>query len=126
MKYIQLLVIGLLLCSPILAETGFLNRSVKIKGETFRYQVYLPADYPKKEKFPVIISLHGNGSQGSDGLKQTAGGFADHVRQNPSLIPAIVVFPQARANTRWLFPEMQDLVMAELEQTMADFSTDPN
>ncbi|MGH9766458.1 MAG: hypothetical protein ACREAB_03410, partial [Blastocatellia bacterium] len=40
------------------AETGFLNRAVKIGAETYRYQVYAPRDWDKKRKWPVILFLH--------------------------------------------------------------------
>jgi poly(3-hydroxybutyrate) depolymerase len=40
------------------AETGFLDRSVTIKGETFRYQVYVPLEFTKSKKWPVIVALH--------------------------------------------------------------------
>ncbi|MCU1291113.1 MAG: dienelactone hydrolase [Acidobacteria bacterium] len=124
MKIIKLLIFGLLISTSVLAETGFLDRSIKFKGEIFRYQIYVPADYTPKKKLPVIVFLHNNGLQGSDGLQPTRVGLADMIRENRSLVPAIVVFPQAKINTRWLFPEMEELVIAELDRTMEEFNTD--
>ncbi|MDQ3686703.1 MAG: prolyl oligopeptidase family serine peptidase [Acidobacteriota bacterium] len=50
---------------------------------------------------------------------------AERIRQSPSRFPAIVLFPQAQVGTRWLNAEMQELVIAELDQTMAKFRADP-
>ena len=34
------------------AATGFLDRTVTIAGETYRYQVYVPADYTRSRAWP--------------------------------------------------------------------------
>ena len=36
-------------------------------GETYQYQVYVPLEYTRQRKWPVIVALHADGSQGSDG-----------------------------------------------------------
>ena len=111
---------------PALAETGFLDRSVSIGGETYRYQVFVPADYTAERSWPVIVDLHADGAQGNDGLLQTARGLANQIRQRRSEFPAIVVFPQARVGARFLAPAaMQDLVIAQLDRTIAEFKGDP-
>jgi predicted peptidase len=113
------------LAAPAQAETGFLDRWVVIGGETYRYQVYVPSEYTAQRKWPVIVALHGDGSQGSDGLLQTSRGLADQIRQRRSQFPAIVVFPQARVGTRFMAPaQMQDLVIAQTDQTVAEFNGD--
>jgi predicted peptidase len=113
------------LAAPTQAETGFLDRSLLIGGETYRYQVYVPADYTPQRKWPVIVALHGDGSQGSDGLLQTTRGLAEQIRQRRSQFPAIVVFPQARVGTRFMAPAaMQDLVIAQMDQAVAEFNGD--
>ena len=126
MKILNSCILALLLSSLVFAESGFLNRSVTMKGETFRYQVYLPADYNSKKSWPVIVSLHGNGPQGNDGQKHTESeALAVQIRQTPSLYPAIVIFPQAKVGTRWLYAEMEELVIAELDETLSEFRGDP-
>jgi predicted peptidase len=107
-------------------ETGFLDRGIVIGGETYRYQVYVPAEYSASEAWPVIVSLHGGGRQGTDGIQPTATDFATHIRNNRASVPAIVIFPQARPNTRFMYPEMEDLVMAEFRRTVAEFHVDTN
>jgi len=110
--------------SPLPAQTGFLDRAITMHGETYRYQVYVPSDYTVQTKWPVIVSLHGNGDQGSDGMYQTNAAFAVRIRDNRGPFSAIVVFPQGKVGTRWLYPEMQELVLAELDRTIAEFSID--
>ncbi|MEQ1692254.1 MAG: PHB depolymerase family esterase [Gemmatimonas sp.] len=106
------------------AQTGFLDRTVDIEGHVYRYQIYIPVDYTPKSAWPVVVALHGNGRQGTDGLKQTGPGFAAYLRDSGQPFPALVVFPQAQPGTRWLYPEMQALVMAQLRQTIKDFRVD--
>ncbi|MDQ3996444.1 MAG: hypothetical protein M3303_05450, partial [Gemmatimonadota bacterium] len=44
------------------AETGFLDRTVTLRGTTHRYQVYVPAAYAgSTQRWPVILFLHGGG-----------------------------------------------------------------
>lgn len=93
-------------------------------GESFQYQVYVPSNYTTGKIWPVIVSLHGNGRQGTDGMLQTGTDFAIHIRENRAPFPAIVVFPQAKPGTRWSYPQMQKLVMAELDRTISEFSVD--
>src|SRR5262249_62344100 len=63
-------------------ETGFLNRTVKLGNETYRYQVYVPRDWNKNRKWPVILFLHGAGERGDDGFVQTEVGIGGGVRRH--------------------------------------------
>ena len=54
-------------------------------------------------------------------MKPTFKGLADFIRRNWSLVPAVVVFPQAKLGTRWEFPAMEELVITELDRTIAEF-----
>ena len=124
MRNILLLVIAAFIAAPAKAQTGFLDRTITAGAESYRYQIYVPADYTPSKTWPVIISLHGNGRQGSDGMLQTGTDFAIRVRENRAPFPAIVVFPQAQVGTRWFYPQMQQLVMAELDRTIKEFRVD--
>ena len=52
-------------------ETGFLDRSVTLHGTTYKYQVFVPDNWSSKQRWPVILFLHGAGERGSDGLLAT-------------------------------------------------------
>jgi predicted peptidase len=114
------------ICSAAFAETGFLDRSLIFQGETYHYQVYVPDSYnPSSNNWPVIMFLHGVGGLGADGLKPTGRfSLADLIRKDRSRVPAIVVFPQAKVGARWTFANMQELAIAEVERTIAEFHGD--
>ena len=66
------------------------------------YRIMFPKNFNPKQKYPLIVFLHGAGERGSDNLKQLTHGasmFAsDSVRDK---YPAIVIFPQCETNSYW-------------------------
>lgn len=114
----------LLLPNAALADTGFIDRKVTVGGTTYRYQVYVPADFDRSHKWPVIVFLHDNGGRGVDGLSQTNTGLASIIRRDRTRVPAIVVFPQANPNSRWSSPVMQEQILACLDATAKEFNGD--
>jgi predicted peptidase len=107
-------------------ETGFLNRLVKVNGSVYRYVVYVPREFTRTRSWPVIVQLHGGGVYGSDGLKHTEGGLARAIRVNPERFAAIVVFPQAHADSTpgWQL-EGGQAALAVLDITIREFNGDP-
>ena len=105
------------------AATGFLDRTVTISGEAYRYQVFVPADYTRARSWPVVLFLHGGGERGTDGLIQTEVGIGSAIRRFSSRFPAIVVMPQAHAPLGWTGANA-DMALKALDQTEAEFSTD--
>ena len=104
-------------------ETGFLIRSVTVCGTEYPYTVYVPRAFSSSKRWPVILFLHGAGERGSDGLKSTQIGVAAAIRANPDRVPAIAVFPQSPADSRWL-GDPADAAMAALEDSIAEFHGD--
>lgn len=105
--------------------TGFLNRTIALDGVSRRYQVYVPAEYSRASRWPVILFLHGSGERGTDGLLQTAVGLGEGIRRYAERWPAIVVFPQAPPGHRW-HGKVAHLALATLDRTLREFSTDSN
>jgi predicted peptidase len=105
--------------------TGFLTRTIALDGVNRRYQVYVPAEYSRASRWPVILFLHGSGERGTDGLLQTAVGLGDGIRTHAERWPAIVVFPQAPPGHRW-HGKVAHLALATLDRTLREFSTDSN
>src|SRR6266702_436406 len=68
---------------PIPQDTGFLNRTVTVKGITYRFQVYVPEQWKPTQSWPIILFLHGRGERGSEGLWQTQVGLPMAVRDHP-------------------------------------------
>jgi predicted peptidase len=106
-------------------DTGFLNRTITIGANTYRYQVYVPADKNPKKKRPIIVYLHGTEAFGVDGLLQTQGGLGDAIRKQAERFSCIVVFPQCREKTRWVNDEMEEQVLKALTRTVKEFNGDP-
>jgi predicted peptidase len=104
-------------------STGFLDRTLTLGSETYRYQVYVPADYDRSRTWPVVLFLHGGGERGSDGLIQTEVGIGSAIRRFSSRFPAIVVMPQARPPLGWTGANA-DMALKTLEQTEAEFNID--
>lgn len=127
---IRLHCLPLLACAALLScrtmtphETGFLIRSVTVRGTAYPYTVYLPAAFEASKRWPVILFLHGSGERGADGLKSTQIGVAAAIRANPDRVPAIAVFPQAPVDSRWL-GDPADAAMAALEKSIAELHGD--
>lgn len=102
-------------------ETGFLDRTVSVAGTSSRFVVYVPRDLPASP--PVILFLHGAGERGSDAHRATQVGLGSAIRWSAERFPAIVIFPQAPENDRWLGVPA-DVALAALEQTMVEFDAD--
>jgi predicted peptidase len=105
-------------------ETGFLDRTVSLRGVTYKYQVFLPEDWSSKKKWPIILFLHGAGERGSDGLLQTDVGLPHAIRESRSRFPTIVVIPQCLTNHWWTEPEMEEMALAALAATSKEFKGD--
>ena len=85
-----LILAALMLCLVRFAgaetPTGFLNKTIKMGDHTYKYVLYVPADYTPKVKLPVILFLHGSGERGADGLKQSEVGIGRAIRLHPDAV----------------------------------------
>jgi predicted peptidase len=106
-------------------ETGFIDRTLRLHGTTYKYQVFLPESWSPKQKWPIILFLHGYGERGSDGLLQTDVGLPHAIRQSRSRFPTIVVIPQCQMGHWWTQREMEDMALATLAATAKEFNGDP-
>ncbi len=108
-------------------ETGFLNRTLELRGITYHFQVYLPEQWRRADRkhWPIILFLHGRGERGSEGMWQTQIGLPEAVRDHPDRWPFIIVMPQCPQARYWTDPEMMAMAMAALDQETAEFHADP-
>src|SRR6202012_5495388 len=104
-------------------ETGFLNRTLELRGTTYHFQVYLPEDFRRDDhkQWPIILFLHGRGERGGEGMWQTQVGLPSAVRDHPERWPFIIVMPQCPNDSFWTDPEMLAMAMAALDQETAEF-----
>jgi len=105
-------------------QTGFLDRTVRVSGSSYRYQVYIPADFRSRKSWPVILFLHGAGERGSDGLLQTDVGIGHAIRLDASRFPSIVVFPQCGKDKIWGEADMRAQALAALDASIREFHGD--
>jgi predicted peptidase len=129
-NYAVLLFVGIMAfmttVSAAKRETGFLNRTAQVSGVSYRYQVYVPADWNKTRKWPVILSLHGAGERGEEGILPTQVGVATAIRMHQDRFPCIVVIPQCRKDSWWTSPAMEAQALKALDQSIREFKGDPD
>ena len=103
-------------------ETGFLNRSIAVRGDDYPYSVYVPRAYDPSKRWPVILFLHGSGERGADGLRSTQIGVAAAIRADPERVPAIVYVAEPGPNGRWLYvsPQIEPILGFSAREWMAD------
>jgi predicted peptidase len=106
------------------ADTGFLDRTVKLSNASYKYQVFLPDQWSPKQKWPIILFLHGAGERGSDGLLETQVGIATAVRKDRARFPAVIVMPQCSTDHWWTEPAMEEIAMATLSAASREFKGD--
>jgi poly(3-hydroxybutyrate) depolymerase len=108
-------------------ETGFLNRKIELHGVTYRFVVYLPEEWRRDDHrlWPIMLSLHGRGERGSEGLWQTQIGLPQEVRDHPDRWPFVIVMPQCPLDAVWTDPEMLAMAMAALDKETEEFHGDP-
>lgn len=106
-------------------DTGFLNRTVKLKGKSYRYEIYVPEQWKPTQSWPIILFLHGMGERGSEGLWQTQVGLPMAVRDHPERWPFLIVMPQVPFRYHWTDPDMMTMAMTALDQSTHEFHGDP-
>ena len=106
------------------AKTGFLDRSLSLRGTTYKYQVFVPDNWSPRQKWPIILFLHGSGERGDDGLLQTEVGLPRAVRLDRSRFPAIIVLPQCRKKFWWTDAPMDEVAIQALEAAQQEFHGD--
>ena len=70
------------------------------QGRTMPYRLYVPENYDKQKKYPLVLYLHGGGGRGADNLQQIAGGNGYLVdlltaRSTQDKNPSIILVPQS-------------------------------
>lgn len=103
------------------APAHFAERSVDVKGKSYRYQVFIPAEVTKHPA--VVLFLHGSGERGSDNQKQMSQGLPPWLKQHMDF-PAVVVIPQAPDDTEWTDEADANMALAALEKSVKEFDGD--
>jgi predicted peptidase len=119
---------GMLLTSPASAqgvEANLAGRSFKktiTRTVGAKYLLSLPGAYSDKEKWPLLLYLHGGMGRGDDLEKLMWYPVPKMLREGKSL-PFVVIVPQCPEGGMWTDTEM---LMALVDQVIADYSVDPD
>lgn len=105
------------------APTSFLERSLTVGAENYRYTVSVPPTWHQKQTWPIIVFLHGL-RVGHGGKRHDGHGFGKALRKRTPPVPVVIVFPQCPLPHLWHEPAMQTMVMQVLQQTMQEFHGD--
>lgn len=106
------------------SEGHFMARTLQFEGQTFKYQVFVPARRDPAGD-PIVLFLHGSGERGSDGSKQLDAGVGPWLKENADSFPALVVFPQAPQHQEWLGRNAR-MALAALDAASHEFQGDPD
>lgn len=100
------------------------TRSVRVDGDHYDYQIYVPASIESEQNLPVFVFLHGIGQRGSGGFLPTEGAGGAVARHYLAQVPAIILLPQCRSGSYWTDPVMDAMVTKSLAQTIEEFGAD--
>lgn len=88
---------------------------------SINYLLYLPKDYEQKDKFPLLLFLHGAGERGNDLNLVKKHGPPKLIEQGKEF-PFVVVSPQCPANKRW----NTTVLIALLDDIIEKYKIDEN
>jgi len=72
-------------------------------GGALPYRLLKPKDYDSKQRYPLVVFLHGAGERGTDNNAQLVHGMADFASDKiMELYPAFVLAPQCLENKQWV------------------------
>src|SRR5258708_24011421 len=65
-------------------DTVFRPRVVTIGAASYSYRVFVPANWSKDKKWPVILFLHGAVERGANNISQTRIGLGPLIEHQPN------------------------------------------
>src|SRR5215469_10078957 len=77
-----------------------------VDGAQMPYRLFIPANYDKKSKYPLVLWLHGAAGRGTDNVLQISAGNAlgTHIwtrPENQAKFPTFVLAPQCSPDQVW-------------------------
>lgn len=112
------------------------------EGKTMPYRILKPINYDPKEKYPLVLCLHGAGGRGSDNRSRGSEAFKvlsrDNIRGD---YPAFLLTPQCPKGKKWVdtswtkgsYPiantpisEQMKMVLEILRSMRKEFNIDPD
>jgi predicted peptidase len=109
-------------------------------GKTLPYRLLKPLNYDPKEKYPLVVFLHGAGERGDDNDKQLLHGVPEFLTaENRKDYPCFLIAPQCPEGKKWVDvdwsaesevqpkgpSESMRLTLALIDQMQKEYSIDP-
>src|ERR1700674_4103319 len=70
-RLVSALALAALPCAAQSNKDGFIARTyINASRQTMPYRLFIPPEYEKEKKYPLILWLHGAGGAGKDNLRQ--------------------------------------------------------
>ena len=69
--------------------------------QNLNYRIFLPKDYSKDKKYPLMVCLHGAGERGTDLDKACNIGIPSYITKGMMSLDCIVLAPQCENNKIW-------------------------
>lgn len=112
-------------------------------GDDVHYRLFVPLRYSEARRYPLIVWLHGAGSDGTDNLRQLSSPVAALIGRAQEVEPAFVLAPQDPKGDKWVpggvgppyanFRQQDrpqsaaaQLVLAGLDELSTKYSIDPD
>jgi len=99
----------------------FSRRVTRVVG--LDYLLHLPPTYSRRQRFPLILFLHGSGERGSDLEQVKRHGIPRTIERWPNF-PFIAISPQCPEHSTWIM--QADALLLLLEEVMRRFAVDPS
>jgi predicted peptidase len=120
----------LMLFSPLPAlsaqktESGLVQRTVQSNGRTYPVEIFVPPGWNSREKWPVILFLHGAGHRLNLGASGNAISLGQRFISYQNQKEAIVVFPRCYIDEFWSQPHVAAMALQALKAVAREFHGD--
>ncbi len=103
-------------------KVAFIKKTLKTAdGKEHVYQVWVPLDYTPKQRWPLILFLHGSGEEGTDGEKVLVQGVPKEIKHRKGQFEFIVVMPQSTGG--WSGTN-EDAAIKAVKTTCTEYAVD--
>lgn len=125
---------GILSCAPlgrqVAPQPGHRPQSIRIRTdsgttEPVNFWLYLPPGYPGRERWPLILFLHGAGERGDDLDRVKIHGPPKRIETEEISFPFVIVSPQCPAEGWWSDDQQIERLDALLEEVADRYRIDP-
>ncbi len=100
---LKLMNVAALEVSPDFDQIFQSKEYITASGETLSYRIFLPQDYNRDKKYPVLLFMHGYGQRGNDNNSQLVHGIKEPFKVSESPVwNSIVIAPQCPIDEKWV------------------------